>query len=275
MHALEGSEQPAGERRIEARSVVADVEHGPAGLARPRRPGAQLEAANARLEETNRELEAFSYSVSHDLRAPLRAIAGFSGILARDAAGRLDETGRRHLEIISRSVERMATLIDNLLGFSRMSRQEMALRPIDMGALVREVFDEVRGAAPERSIVLRLGSMPPARGDRALVRQVLVNLLSNAVKFTRARAEATIDVAGTSDGQQITYCVKDNGVGFDMAYVSRLFGVFHRLHAPEEFEGTGIGLANVKRIVTRHGGTVWAEGKVGEGASFYFTLPCA
>jgi PAS domain S-box-containing protein len=235
----------------------------------------ELEAANRQLEEVNHELEAFSYSVSHDLRAPLRAIEGFARILLRDTAARLDAPARRHFDLICDSVERMRRLIEDLLGFSRTSRQEMALRTVDMAALAREVFDEVRGAAPGRTIVLRLGSMPPARGDRAMVRQVLVNLLSNAVKFTRTRAEAIIDVAGTSDGQQSTYCVEDNGVGFDMAYVNRLFGVFQRLHGPEEFEGTGIGLANVKRIITRHGGRVWAEGTVGEGARFHFTLPCA
>lgn len=234
---------------------------------------AQLESANRRLEAANKELEAFSYSVSHDLRAPLRAIDGFSNILLEDYGSRLDDEGRHDLAVIRRNATRMAELIDDLLNFSRTSRQEMTTQSIDMTVLVREVFHEVRSAAAQRTIVLHLANLPPARGDRALIRQVLFNLLSNAVKFTAARAEAVIDVTGAVEHGEGIYCVKDNGAGFDMQFADKLFGVFQRLHRADDFEGTGIGLAIVKRIITRHGGRVWAEAAVDAGASFYFTLP--
>jgi PAS domain S-box-containing protein len=227
----------------------------------------------AQLEAANKELEAFSYSISHDLRAPLRAIDGFSHIVLDGYAARLDDDGRHCLESIRRSAERMGDLIDDLLDFSRMSRQEMAMLPVDMAAMAREVFEEARSAVPERNIVLRLDEMPPAKGDRAMIRQVLVNLISNAVKFTAPQAEGVIEVGGAAAGDEVTYCVKDNGAGFDMNYAGKLFGVFQRLHGSQQFPGTGIGLAIVKRVVTRHGGRVWAEGKVGEGAAIYFTLP--
>ncbi|MGE5467150.1 MAG: CHASE domain-containing protein [Ignavibacteria bacterium] len=233
----------------------------------------RVQERTSQLEAANRELESFSYSVSHDLRAPLRAIDGFSRILLEDYEAKLDEEGKRVLNVVRANTVRMEQLIDDILQFSRMSRQEMAMAPVDMAALTREVFDEVRAAAPGRNVVLRLGEIPPARGDRALIRQVLVNLLSNAVKYTATRAEAVVDVDSVVAGDETIYRVKDNGVGFDMQYVDRLFGVFQRLHAANQFEGTGIGLAIVKRIVVRHGGRVWAEGKVGEGATFCFTLP--
>lgn len=229
----------------------------------------------ADLERSNRDLEAFSYSVSHDLRAPLRAIDGFSRILMEEYHDRLDEDGLHNLEVIRSSSTRMARLIDDLLEYSRVSRRELATTPVDMAALVSEVFEEARGAAPQRKIVLQLGAAPPARGDCIMIRQVLANLFSNAVKFTARRAEAVIEVDGEVVGDEVVYRVKDNGVGFDMRYADKLFGVFQRLHGADEFEGTGIGLAIVKHIVERHGGRVWAEGKVDEGASFYFTLPAA
>ncbi len=226
------------------------------------------------LEEANKELESFSYSVSHDLRAPLRAIDGFAHLLSEEYDGILGDEGRRYTETIGRNAVRMGQLISDILDFSRMSRREIAVTPVDMNELAREVYKEVRGAAPaERNIVLHMGDLPPAYGDRALLRQVWVNLLSNAVKYTSPRPEAVIEVNGSVDGGENTYWVKDNGVGFDMRYADKLFGVFQRLHSDGEFEGTGIGLAIVKRIVTRHGGRVWAEGKPGEGAAFYFTLP--
>jgi PAS domain S-box-containing protein len=227
----------------------------------------------AQLEAANKELEAFSYSVSHDLRAPLRAINGFSHILLEQYADRLDDEGRRYLDTVRRSADRMGDLIDDILDFARMSRREMATRSIDMTALTREVFEEARAAVPERNAVLHLEELPPASGDSAMVRQVMFNLISNALKFTAARSEARIDVSATASGEEVAYSVKDNGVGFDMHYAEKLFGVFQRLHSANEFPGTGIGLAIVKRIVARHGGRVWAEGCVGEGATFHFTLP--
>ena len=228
----------------------------------------------AALEHANKELESFSYSVSHDLRAPLRAIDGFSRILQEEYDAILGEEGRRYTETIGRNAVRMGQLISDILDFSRMSRREIAVTPVDMTALAREVYEEVRGAAPaERNIVLHLGDLPPARGDQALLRQVWVNLLSNAVKYTGPTPEAVIEVGGSQAGDENTYRVKDNGVGFDMRYVDKLFGVFQRLHSDGEFEGTGIGLAIVKRIVARHGGRVWAESKPGEGSTLHFTLP--
>ena len=226
------------------------------------------------LQLANKELEAFSYSVSHDLRAPLRAINGFASILKEEYAGLLDEEGRRYLETIRRSSSRMGQMITDLLDFARMSRREIAMARLDMTALTRKAFEEVRNSAPaQRAIALHLGDLPPARGDPAMIRQVLVNLLSNAVKFTAQKDEAVIEVGGAVAEKENTYWVKDNGVGFDMQYVDKLFGVFQRLHDANDYEGTGIGLAIVRRIVLRHGGRVWAEAKANEGASLYFTLP--
>ncbi len=233
-----------------------------------------LQQRTAALEEANKELEWFSYSVSHDLRAPLRAIDGFSRMLREEYDSQLGEEGRRYGETISRSAEHMGQLIGDILDFSRMSRHEIAMTPVDMTALALEVYVEVRGTAPaERAIVLHIGDLPPARGERAMLHQVWVNLISNAVKYTRPRPEAAIEAGGSTANGENTYWVKDNGVGFDMACADKLFGVFQRLHGDGEFEGTGIGLAIVKRIVTRHGGRVWAESKPGEGAIFYFALP--
>ncbi len=228
----------------------------------------------AALEQANKELESFSYSVSHDLRAPLRAIGGFSHILKEEYGAVLGEEGCRYTETIASSAARMDQLISDILDFSRMSRHEIAAEPVDMTELAREVYGEVRAAAPpERNIVLNLNALPPARCDRALLRQVWVNLFSNAVKYTAAQAEAVIEVGGAEADSETTYWVKDNGAGFDMQYADKLFGVFQRLHAGGEFEGTGIGLAIVRRIVARHGGRVWAESEPGKGAAFFFSLP--
>ncbi len=224
------------------------------------------------LQLANQELEAFAYSVSHDLRAPLRAVDGFSHILLEDYADKLDDEGRRLLGLVRSGAERMAQLIEDLLNFSRAGRQAMASMTIDMAAVAREVFEELRQANPARVLRLELRDPPAMRGDRALMRQVLVNLLANAVKFTAPQAEAVIEFGGAAGSGENTYYVRDNGVGFDMQYADKLFGVFQRLHAASEFEGTGIGLAIVKRIVARHGGRIWAEGKVGGGATFTFTV---
>jgi signal transduction histidine kinase len=225
------------------------------------------------LEAANKELESFSYSVSHDLRAPLRAIDGYSAMLTEDYDARLDAEGRRCLERIRSNAVRMGDLIDDMLDFSRMSRREMAVAEIDMKALAREVFDEVRQDAPGRDVMLKLGDLPPAHGDRAMIRQVLVNLISNSVKFSAPRSQGVIEIGGVAEGGENVYTVRDNGVGFDMEYADKLFGVFQRLHGAAEFPGTGIGLAIVKRIVERHGGWVRAEGRPGEGAIMTFALP--
>jgi len=227
----------------------------------------------AQLEAANKELEAFSYSVSHDLRAPLRAIDGFSRVVLEDYTGKLDDEGKRYLNIIRSNTQKMGHLIDDLLAFSRLGRQEIRASGIDMGKLAKAVSEELKLAVPERKLKFTINTLIPAQGDQAMIRQVFVNLLSNAVKFTRPKDVSTIEVGGSSGENETIYYVKDKGVGFDMQYVNKLFGVFQRLHSSEEFEGTGVGLAIVQRIIHRHGGRVWAEGKVGEGATFYFSLP--
>jgi light-regulated signal transduction histidine kinase (bacteriophytochrome) len=222
----------------------------------------------------NRELEAFSYSVSHDLRAPLRSVDGFAQMIEEDYAERLDDEGRRLLQVIRDSAREMGQLISDLLAFSRLSRKELKMGRIGMSELVEDVRQQVEQAETGRAIRWDLGELPPAFGDKATIRVVLINLLANAVKYTRPRREAAIGISGRLEGDAAVYSVTDNGAGFDMAYKDKLFGVFQRLHTTAEFEGTGIGLALVQRIVHRHGGRVWAEGKVNEGATFYFTLPC-
>jgi signal transduction histidine kinase len=229
----------------------------------------------AELETANRELEGFSYSVSHDLRAPLRAIDGFSRILLEDYRERLDDEGRRLLDVVRASTQKMAQLIDDILEFSRMGRRELVAAELDMEAVARSVLQELEPSWAGRDLRVELARLPPARGDGPLLHQVWANLLGNAVKFTRPKAGAAVELGGRVEARENVYYVKDNGVGFDMRYADKLFGVFQRLHGPQEFEGTGIGLAIVKRIVARHGGRVWAEGKVNEGATFYFALPAA
>jgi light-regulated signal transduction histidine kinase (bacteriophytochrome) len=226
------------------------------------------------LQEVNRELEAFSYSVSHDLRAPLRSIDAFARMIEEDYAERLDDEGRRLLQVIRDSAHDMGQLISDLLAFSRLSRKDLKVWRIGMSELVADARRQVEQAETGRAIRWNLGELPPAFGDEAMIREVLINLLANAVKFTRPRLEAAIGISGRVEGNDVVYSVTDNGVGFDMAYKDKLFCIFQRLHATTEFEGTGIGLALVQRIVQRHGGQVWAEGKVNEGATFYFTLPC-
>lgn len=226
----------------------------------------------AQLEAANKELEAFSYSVSHDLRAPLRGIDGYARILSEDYEPMLDAEGRRVLGVIQTETRRMGRLIDELLNFSRLGRQQMNSTTLDMTALTKGAFEEVARDV-ERKPQFELKPLPPTRGDEALIRQVLVNLLSNAVKFTRHQEAPMIEVGSQSDSDQNLYYVKDNGVGFDAKYANKLFGVFQRLHREDEFEGTGVGLALVQRILHRHGGNIWAEAKLNEGATFYFTLP--
>jgi PAS domain S-box-containing protein len=227
----------------------------------------------AQLETANRELDAFSYSVSHDLRAPLRAIDGFSRIFMEDYADKVDEEGARLLGIIRSNTQNMGRLIDDLLDFSRLGRKQIEPSKIEMDSLAREAFAEIISDPLARQPQLHLEKLPAAYGDPVLLRQVFVNLLSNAVKYSKPKERATIEIGSRIvDGNNVYY-VKDNGVGFDMKYGHKLFGVFQRLHSAEEFEGTGVGLAIVQRVVNRHGGRVWAEAKVNEGATFSFTLP--
>ena len=232
-----------------------------------------LNRRNAELLAANQELEAFSYTVSHDLRAPLRGIAGYSSILVEDYEPKLDEEGKQVLGVIQRETERMGRLIDELLKFSRLGRQQMRSAVLDMTDIAKSVIEDLVARHAGQKPQLELGPLPPAHGDEALMRQVFVNLLSNALKFTRHKEVAKIDIGSQSDAEQNTYYVKDNGAGFDSKYSNKLFGVFQRLHREEEFEGTGVGLALVQRIIHRHGGRVWAEATLNEGATFYFTLP--
>ena len=226
----------------------------------------------AGLEAANKELEAFSYSVSHDLRAPLRAVDGFSQAVLEDYGPQLPEEGRRYLRTIRREAQRMGMLIDDLLTFSRLSRAPLNKRKVDTGELIRSVLKDLSDQQGGRQIELRTGELPSCAGDPALLKQVWINLLSNAFKYTQKREAAVIEIGCEHTAEGDVYFVRDNGTGFDMRYANRLFGVFQRLHRAEEFEGTGVGLAIVQRVVQRHGGRVWAEAEEGRGATFRFTL---
>ncbi|MCX5808457.1 MAG: ATP-binding protein [Proteobacteria bacterium] len=227
----------------------------------------------AQLEAANRELEAFSYSVSHDLRTPLITIEGFIRLLLKRYSPQLDEKGQQFLNAIQKSTKQMGQLINDLLALSRLKRQEYNVAPIDMGELSKTVFSELKMINPGRKFKFIAEELPRTHGDASLMHQVFMNLFSNAIKFSRKRDVAIIETGGFEGKDENTYYVKDNGVGFDMQDADKLFGVFQRFHSADEYEGTGIGLAIVQRIITRHGGRVWAEGKVDEGATFYFTLP--
>ena len=243
-----------------------------------RRFNAELEKRvverTAQLEAANDELEAFNYSVSHDLRAPLRRVLGFVELLQQDAGSSLSKANLGHLTTIFQSVKKMGNLIDDLLAFSHVGRAELQKQELSLDELFEEALADFQADTKRRNIVWKIHPLPSVRADRALLRMVLVNLISNAMKFTGARAEAKIEIGCVpgSDTEAIIF-IHDNGAGFDQEYADKLFGVFERLHAQDEFEGTGIGLANVQRIIHRHGGQVWAEGVVDGGATFYFSIP--
>jgi signal transduction histidine kinase len=239
-----------------------------------RRVAQELQRRGELLEAANKELEAFSYSVSHDLRAPLRHIDGYATLLAKAAAVSLDEKGKRYLQTISESATRMGQLIDDLLIFSRMGRQEMLHDTVNLNHLIASVLHDLQHDLQDRTISWTIAQLPEVTGDASMLRQVFSNLIGNAIKFTGTRPQATIEIGSqqTSQEEAVVF-VRDNGVGFDMRYANKLFGVFQRLHRADEFEGTGIGLANVRRIIHRHGGKAWAEGVLGEGAVFYVSLP--
>ena len=227
----------------------------------------------AQLEAANKELEAFSYSVSHDLKAPLRAIEGFSRMLVARHSANFDTEAIRLLNIVCTNTKRMDHLINDLLAFSRLGQQKIRKSIIDLSILAKKVFQQFLDQAPEGDLQLTVNDLPPALGDPNLINQVMVNLLANAVKYTRPGKTAVIEVGGRAEGSETVYYIKDNGIGFDERYAHKIFGVFERLHSADEYEGTGIGLAIVKRIIERHAGRVWAEGKLNKGATFYFSLP--
>jgi signal transduction histidine kinase len=233
----------------------------------------RVAARTIQLEAANKDLEGFSYSVSHDLRAPIRAIGGFCTLLVEDHSDSLDDEARRKLDIIGAEAARMGRLIDDLLAFSRLGRKALEATELDMAELARSAFERLSYADEKTRVEFRLGSLPRACGDRSLFEQVWVNLISNAIKFSSKRESPLIEVGGISEQSEMIYFVRDNGAGFDAKYAARLFGVFQRLHHDSEFPGTGVGLALVHKIVTRHGGRVWADGKLDEGATFHFTLP--
>ncbi len=237
------------------------------------RINAELKQKATDLEAANKELESFSYSVSHDLRAPLRHISGFVELLQKESWENVDEKSRHYMTVIARSARRMGLLIDDLLAFSRIGRSEMNMRRTSCEELFREVIAELGTETKDRDVVWKIGTLPDVYGDPSLLRLAFVNLISNAVKFTKTRQRTLIEIGCLPDNDERVFFVRDNGVGFDMQYERKLFGVFQRLHPQDAFEGTGIGLANVRRIISRHGGRTWAEGAPDRGATFYFTLP--
>jgi signal transduction histidine kinase len=231
-----------------------------------------LEERTRQLEDTIQELDGFSYSVSHDLKAPLRAVDGYARMILKKSGDKLDEDTVRMLDVIRSNTKLMGELIEDLLSFSRLSRKTVKVEKIDMGGLISDVWEEIRTANPDREMKVSITNILPGFGDPQLMRQVLANLLSNAVKFTRDRKPAVIEMSSCRRNGEVVYCLRDNGIGFDMRYHDKLFTVFERLN-PEGYDGTGVGLAIVQRIIQRHGGRVWAEGETDRGATFFFTLP--
>ena len=233
----------------------------------------ELEAGNRELQRANKELEAFTYSVSHDLRQPLNGMIGFTEFLVSEKPGPLNDRQKEFLGNIHRGGRQLLRLTDELLNFSRLGQQPLERETVNVGTMVREILHQFRDAEPRRNVELRVSALPDARADSALVRQVLVNLLSNAFKFTRRVPNPVIEVDGRQQADECTYTIRDNGAGFDMRSAQRLFAIFHRLHSERDFEGNGVGLSIAQRIVERHGGRIWAEAAVGQGAKFTFTLP--
>jgi len=266
----------SGGKIIGASKIARDITERKRTEAEIRRLNAELEERviqrTAELEAANKELEAFSYSVSHDLRAPLRAVNGFAGIVLEDFGPQLPEEGRHYLERIRNGGQRMGELIDDLLAFSRLSRQSVNRQTVDMVKLAQAVFSELKSQCDGRRVEIKIGALPACHGDAALLKQAWVNLISNAIKYSRGRDPAMVEIGCARENGEDIFFIRDNGAGFDMQYANKLFRVFQRLHCSDEFEGTGVGLAIVQRIVHRHGGRIWADAKVNQGATFYFTL---
>ena len=262
------------ERNIELQETLGELQAANAEILELNRSlESRVQQRTAELQTINRELETFSHSVSHDLRAPLRAIGGFTGMLRRDHATRLAPDAATLLERIEANVKHMASLIDDLLEFARLGRQAIRLQEVNLAQVVRECLKELTHEQEGRKVDLVLAELPPCRGDRKLLKQVLLNLLSNALKYSRQREIARIEVAADMRNGEYVLLVRDNGVGFDMRHADKLFEVFQRLHSQSEFQGSGVGLAIVKRIIDKHDGRVWAESVPNQGATFYFSIP--
>jgi PAS domain S-box-containing protein len=262
-----------GEKITGYRSIVRDISERKAAEGQLIQKSEELEKNVALLEAANKELESFSYSISHDLRAPIRAINSFASILQKKYTPALGKEGTGFLVTIIRAAKRMGALVDGLLGYIRIGQREVKMSKVDMAALAKAVINEAAKREGKTNIKFVANELPPIKCDSFLMRQVFANLLSNAIKYSKAKPDPIIEIGAADDGGMVTYYVKDNGVGFDMQYYHKLFEVFQQLHTLEDYTGTGIGLATVKKIVSRHGGKVWAEGKVGEGATFYISLP--
>jgi PAS domain S-box-containing protein len=260
-------------RKVEKEKRAAELIVTNRELAYQEKRGEELTIANTEMKKAQEELGSFSYSVSHDLRAPIRAINGYTQILIEDHSDSIDQDGKKILQSIINNSKKMGLLIDDLLAFSKLGRKEITSTNVDMNALVKGVLNEIIIEKDQNIPIIEMEELTPASGDPSLIKQVWINLISNAIKYSKYKAETRIKITSVAEKNQITYCIKDWGAGFDMAYYDKLFGVFQRLHSQDEFSGTGIGLAIVQKIVDRHHGKVWAESKLDHGASFYFSLP--
>jgi two-component system sensor kinase len=261
------------ELQVQAEELIVQAEELTVQKEELERLNDDLRSKQQLLEAANEDLESFSYSVSHDLKAPVRAIEGFSRMLMGEHADKLDAEALRLLQVVCDNTKLMHHLIDDLLALSRLGRLQVRKSVVNLATLTRQVFGQLRSQEPERDLRLTVGDLHLGWGDRSLLHQAMLNLLANAIKFTKSRKPAIIEVGGKDEENETIYYVKDNGIGFDERYAHKLYGVFQRLHGGEEYEGTGVGLAIVKRIIERHGGRVWAEGKLNDGATFYFALP--
>lgn len=260
-------------RKIEKEKRAAELIVTNLELAFQEKKGKELMLANSELKKAQEELESFSYSVSHDLRAPIRAINGYTQILVEDYADSIDAEGKKVLQSVIQNSKKMGLLIDDLLAFSKLGRKQVTTTTIDMSALLKGILNEIIIEKGENIPIFEIEELAPASGDQSLIKQVWVNLISNAIKYSKYKSETRIKITSISKKDKVIYCIKDKGAGFDMTYYDKLFGVFQRLHSQEEFDGTGIGLAIVQKIVNRHYGKVWAKSKIDAGTSFYFSLP--